>query len=237
MKEGDRHLGVNILQEQIDYYRQRAPEYDEWFLRQGRYDRGEVSKQQWSLEVSQVEKALKDVAPSGDILELACGTGLWTQKLAPLAASLLAVDASPEAIALNRQRIVLDSVKYEVADLFNWQPTRKFDFIFFSFWLSHIPQDKFTDFWEMVKSAVNPHGRVFFVDSLLHQDSTAKNHAPLHRKGYSERELNDGRRYRVIKIFYEPGQLEQSLQDLGWLGSVERTDKYFLYGCFSFDYA
>ena len=35
-----------ILQEQIDYYRARAAEYDEWFNRQGRYDRGPQANQQ-----------------------------------------------------------------------------------------------------------------------------------------------------------------------------------------------
>jgi 2-polyprenyl-3-methyl-5-hydroxy-6-metoxy-1,4-benzoquinol methylase len=102
----------DIIQEQIEYYRQRASEYDEWFLRQGRYDRGEIHRQQLFSEVSQVEKAIFESAPSGDILELACVTGLWTQHLAPLANSLTAIDASPETIALNRQRVNSNSVQY-----------------------------------------------------------------------------------------------------------------------------
>jgi hypothetical protein len=33
--------GLNqLLEEQIAYYKARVNEYDEWFLRQGRYDRG-----------------------------------------------------------------------------------------------------------------------------------------------------------------------------------------------------
>jgi hypothetical protein len=31
-----------ILREQADYYRARAPEYDQWWLREGRYDRGQT---------------------------------------------------------------------------------------------------------------------------------------------------------------------------------------------------
>ncbi|WP_315790641.1 class I SAM-dependent methyltransferase [Fischerella sp. JS2] len=223
-------MNPDILREQVEYYRQRASEYDEWFFRQGRYDRGEEHRQQWFFEVTEVETALRSAAPSGDILELACGTELWTQHLLPFATHLAAVDASPEAIALNQQRLGCASVEYIVADLFEWCSLQQFDFIFFGFWLSHVPMEKFVAFWQMVKQALKPDGRVFFVDSLLNQESTALNHAALHQQGYSQRKLNDGRTYRVVKIFHEPTKLEMSLQNLGWSGSIYRTANYFLYG-------
>jgi demethylmenaquinone methyltransferase/2-methoxy-6-polyprenyl-1,4-benzoquinol methylase len=223
-------MSTDILQEQLQYYRERASEYDEWFFRQGRYDRGETHRQQWFSEVSEVEATLRAAKPSGDILELACGTGLWTQHLAPFTTRLTAVDASPEVIALNQQRVGCASVEYIVADLFNWAPNQQFDFVFFGFWLSHVPLEQFAPFWQMVKEALKPNGRVFFVDSLSTQESTARNHAALNQQGYSERKLNDGRTYRVVKIFYEPAQLQKSLQNLGWSGNVYYTANYFLHG-------
>jgi hypothetical protein len=84
----------------------------------------------------------------------------------------------------------------------------------------------------MVREALTPNGRVFCVDSLPTQESTARNHAPLDRQGYSERKLNDGRTYRVVKIFHEPLQLQASLHSLGWWGDVRRTENYFLHGSF-----
>lgn len=36
-----------FLAEQIAYYGARASEYDEWFLRQGRYDRGDENRRLW----------------------------------------------------------------------------------------------------------------------------------------------------------------------------------------------
>jgi 2-polyprenyl-3-methyl-5-hydroxy-6-metoxy-1,4-benzoquinol methylase len=226
----------NILQEQIQYYRERATEYDQWFFRQGRYDRGEQHRQQWLAEISEVETALQAIKPAGDILELACGTGLWTRHLASWATHLTAVDAAPEVIALNQQRLSSTAsipIDYIVADLFNWQPHQQFDVIFFGFWLSHVPREKFADFWQMVRAALKPQGRVFFVDSLLNQASTAQNHLALHRQGYSERSLNDGRTYRVVKVFYEPTQLQSLLEGLNWSGCVHQTQSYFLYGSFS----
>jgi 2-polyprenyl-3-methyl-5-hydroxy-6-metoxy-1,4-benzoquinol methylase len=222
----------DILQEQIQYYRERALEYDEWFFRQGRYHRGEEHRQQWCAEVAEVEVALRAAAPSGYILELACGTGLWTQQLAPVATHLTALDAAPETIAINQQRVGAASVEYIVADLFDWTPSQKYDFIFFGFWLSHVPMERFAPFWQMVQGALKPNGRVFFVDSLLTQASTARNHALLNQQGYSERKLNDGRTYRVVKVFHEPDRLQASLQSLGWWGNVDRTPSYFIYGVF-----
>src|SRR5579884_3468249 len=98
------HMGddgtAGLLQQQIAYYRARAGEYDEWFLRQGRYDRGPGLNARWFAEVDEVRRALDAFAPAGSVLELAAGTGLWTEQLARHAARLTAVDSSPEALAL-----------------------------------------------------------------------------------------------------------------------------------------
>ena len=73
----------SLIQQQIEYYRARSSEYDEWFLRTGRYDRGDEHRKQWFAEVTGVHKALESSNPAGNILELACGTGLWTKHLVP----------------------------------------------------------------------------------------------------------------------------------------------------------
>jgi demethylmenaquinone methyltransferase/2-methoxy-6-polyprenyl-1,4-benzoquinol methylase len=128
-----------LLAEQLAYYRARAGEYDQWFLREGRYDRGPEHRAEWFREVAVVEAALREAGPHGHALELACGTGLWTQHLAASATHVTAVDASPEVIALNRERFRSDRIDYVVADIFSLQLDRSFDFVLFTFWLSHVP--------------------------------------------------------------------------------------------------
>ncbi len=221
----------SLVDEQIAYYRARASEYDQWFLRQGRYDRGEEHRRSWFRQVAHVEAALAAQKPHGDILELACGTGLWTQRLAPSAASLTALDASPEAVAINRARVRSPRVEYVVTDLFAWRPEKTYDFVFFGFWLSHVPPERFDAFWGQVRAALKPAGRAFFVDSLLNQETTATDHTRLDRSGQVARRLNDGREFRIVKVFYEPPRLEERLSALGWRGSVQSTDDFFLYGC------
>ena len=50
---------MNALSSQLDYYRARAAEYDEWWLRRGRYDRGAALNAQWFAEAAEVQAALE----------------------------------------------------------------------------------------------------------------------------------------------------------------------------------
>ena len=220
----------DLLAEQIAYYRSRAPEYDEWFLRRGRYDRGPGANAHWFEEVEQVRGALAAAAPFGRALELACGTGLWTERLLPQAEELTAVDTSPEMIAENRARVGA-GVRYLKANVFTWRPDRLYDFVFFGFWLSHVPPARFEAFWSMVEAALAPGGRVFFVDSLHHRDSAARDHTlGAETDVRTLRRLNDGREFEIVKLFYRPEDLGARLSALGWDVQVEGTPRFFLYG-------
>lgn len=234
MAEAVAPLEAALLAEQADYYRARAGEYDEWWQRLGRYDHGPEATQRWFAEVAEVEAALESARLAGDLLELACGTGWWTERLARTARSLHCVDASPEAIALNRARLAgagLPPPDYEVADLFAWQPARAFDAVFFSFWLSHVPDTLFDRFWALVASSLKPGGRVFFVDSAQTETSGTRDHRRPNEAGVRARKLNDGRAFRVVKIFHDPPALTDRLRSLGWHADVRRTPSYFVHGC------
>jgi ubiquinone/menaquinone biosynthesis C-methylase UbiE len=219
-----------ILQEQIEYYRARAPEYDEWFYRSGRYDRSETLNRLWFNEVAQVNSALWRTGHVSHVLELACGTGIWTQKLLRIADHITAVDASPEMLAMSRDKLEADNVEYIEADLFNWKPDRQYDMVFFAFWLSHVPPDRLEAFLRMTHDALRPGGRLFMVDSRYEPTSTASDHtltAP--ETGHQKRHLNDGREFTIVKIFYEPDTLQEHLKRAGFTATVEVTPRYFIY--------
>lgn len=221
---------MNLTEQQIEYYRARASEYDEWFLRQGRYDRGEAHKTQWFEEVAQLGEALEEFGPEGDVLELACGTGWWTEQLVPYADTLVGVDASAEVLELNRRRVQSDKVRYVHADLFGWQPEGKFDTLFFSFWLSHVPPERFDGFWNSLRDWLKPGGRVFLIDSLYESSSTAKNQRlRTPDDTVMTRHLNDGRTFEIVKVFYQPEGLRGRLESLGWRAEVGQTNTFFLY--------
>ena len=235
----DRRMGplptdAAVLAEQVAYYRKRAGEYDEWWLRTGRYDHGETLNAAWHDDAHAVEHALVawlDGHRPTRALELACGTGLFTRWLAPRVGELVAIDASPEVQAINRDRVRADNVRYEVADLFAWEPTERFDLVFMSFWLSHVPDDRFDAFWGKLRSALAPGGSAYVIDSGWDMTSTAKNHVrPDREAGVAERKLNDGSRYRIVKIFHEPGALALRLRALGFASHVVHTPRYFIHG-------
>jgi len=112
-----------LLKGQLAYYRARAGEYDEWLLRNGRHDRGPEWNRRWFPEIEEVRRELDRFRPTGNVLELACGTGLWTVGLARHVASVTAVDASPEVLEINRARLRAAvrevRVRYVGADLFD----------------------------------------------------------------------------------------------------------------------
>lgn len=225
---------ATLIDEQIAYYRARASEYDEWFLRERRYDRGPLHRAEWTAEIRQLEAWLQTMMPLGDVLEIACGTGLWTQVLARGCRRLLAVDASPEVIALNKCRLspLEHSVEYETVDVFSWKPSTTFDAVFFSFWLSHVPNARFDSFWQTVRGALKSNGQALFIDSLPEPSSTAQDHEPPDESGVVRRKLNDGRQFEIVKVFYDPTTLTGTLSSRGWAGSVRSTGKFFLYGSF-----
>jgi SAM-dependent methyltransferase len=220
-----------LLTEQLDYYRARAGEYDRWWNREGRYDRGAEANARWFAEAAALEDVLERFDPRGDVLELACGTGLWTRHLVGYASRLTAVDAAPEVLAINRARLGDPRVEYVQADLFEWTPPEgAFDACVFSFWLSHVPDDRFDQFWAGVRSALRPGGRVLFIDSARTERSKAVDHVMPSADDVTEsRRLDDGREFRIVKRYYDGG-ISATLAELGWDCTVGSTGEFFVYG-------
>jgi demethylmenaquinone methyltransferase/2-methoxy-6-polyprenyl-1,4-benzoquinol methylase len=205
----------SLLAEQIAYYRARAGEYDAT----GALDAESRAK---------LLDALAVFAPRGRILELACGTGEWTAELARHAAVLTAVDASPEMLALNRARVAQENVNYVEADLFAWSAPERYDVVFFSAWLSHVPEQRFEGFWALVADCLTENGRVFFIDELpavaAHERWVAGTSTPA-----VERPLTTGASYRAVKVLHDPSELRRRLSGLGWQAEVHTVGRRFFY--------
>jgi demethylmenaquinone methyltransferase/2-methoxy-6-polyprenyl-1,4-benzoquinol methylase len=222
-----------LIDDQIAYYRARAGEYDNNIRRLERYVSlgGSVTGRpddEDGREVGVLLEALEGMRPFDTVLELACGTGWWTQWLAQHAREVTAVDAAEEMLTLNRARVNAANVTYALANIFSWQPDRKFDLVFFAFWLSHVPRDRFAAFWQVVRNSLASNGRVFFIDELGTEqtrglETRVDEDAVLRR-------LEDGRQFRAVKVFYQPAELEEKLRTLGWNVEVHPAGGRFYWG-------
>ena len=211
-----------VLAEQVAFYRAWASTYDDAV----RHDANERDR-------PELHQSLARFRPVGDVLELAGGTGNWTVELGGYADALTVVDSSAEALAINRSKLlsVAVPVEYVCTDIFNWELPRRYDVIFFSFWLSHVPPGHFDQFWQLVDRSLATEGRVFFIDSARPRHNTGhalkpsalvdRRHDP--NRGLSRRALSDGREYRIVKVFWRPDALRQRLASLGFDVSVRET--------------
>jgi 2-polyprenyl-3-methyl-5-hydroxy-6-metoxy-1,4-benzoquinol methylase len=225
------HVPAQTLSEMMIYYRERASEYDEWFYRQGRYDMGAEKNARWFAEADEVRAAFDTLNMTGDVLEFAPGTGIWTERLLRTASMITAVDASPEMIAINRAKVGSDRVSYMQADLFSWRPARSYDAVCFCFWISHVPTERLDAFLQVVAQSLHPGGKIFFVDGRREPTSTANNHQlPDEGQQVMTRKLNDGRAFQIVKNFYDPIALAARFANVGLHVTVSETATYFLYG-------
>ena len=104
----------------------------------------------------------------------------------------------------------------------------RFDLVFFSFWLSHVPEERFDEFWSLVRAALVPGGRVFLVDSGA--GDTA--HTGTDQAGGEEtRSLADGRTFRIVKRRRQPRELAERVRPLGFeLDLRDSANGHFVYG-------
>jgi SAM-dependent methyltransferase len=208
----------DLLAEQKRYYAARAPEYDAWWFRRGGYALDPERERRWLRDVAELEAGLQAFAPHGDVLELAAGTGIWTRRLVPVADRVVAVDANAETLALNTR-----AAELIVADVFAWRPPQQFDLVFFSFWLSHVPDERFDEFWALVRSALRPGGRVFLIDS-------GPPEVPCDGER-QVRQLAGGLRFTIVKRYWRPDELAERAFALGFELDLRLSrNGLFLYG-------
>lgn len=212
MKDG--RVRDRVIDEQILYYRRRAAEYDA-----SAYGSLAVARER----IARIACTLPAGVPT---LELACGTGMWTEALARRTDDLTAIDASPEALGIARRRCP-GSVRFVCADILRWVPDRRYELIFFAFWLSHVPSSRVAGLFGTLRRALAASGQVIFVDE--HVSQAGKEHATADPE-VAERRLDDGTVHRVVKVFVDPPQLKARLDALGWSCELGADDTGWVIG-------
>jgi len=217
-----------ILEQTKEYYRQRASQYSDWAYRTGEYEGGSEPDMSFFADAKIVIDALESSRLVGDVLEIACGTGVWTEALVKSAASVTALDSSQEMIDRNRSRLKRNpKVRYILADFYSWIPDKAYDAVTFSFWISHVPGSKLDEFVSKVSRCLKPEGGVFFVE----QQREAIKNETMDRPGgeIAKRTLDDGREFKIFKHFYSPDEIEECFRRRGITTRVSETPTHFFY--------
>ena len=187
-----------------EYYAVRADEYEQVYANPER---------QGDLE--RLRHHLSGLFANRSVLEIACGTGYWTQVIALTARTVHAVDRSDDVLAIARRKALsADKVGFARADAMKLpQDLGKFDAAFAGFWWSHIPVLQQGAFLSTLHAHLHRGARVALLDNLYVEGSST----PIARRsadgdGYQIRSVRDGRRFEVLKNFPSEAELRNSLR-------------------------
>jgi ubiquinone/menaquinone biosynthesis C-methylase UbiE len=207
------------------YYAARAREYERIY-----------SKPERQGDLRRLESLVPSMLAGRRILEIACGTGYWTQFLAREAHDIVAVDANPETLAVAADKpLPTERVAFRVADAYSLPADLGvFDGAFAGFWWSHVPVRARSSFLASLDERLVPGARVVMLDNLfVESSSTPISHRDADGNAYQRRRLDDGSEHIVLKNFPSEAELcadaeafGKNMQFVGlqyyWLFSYEK---------------
>lgn len=176
----------------VSYYSERAKEYEKIYLKAERQE-----------DLKNGSQALQEIFRDKNMLEICCGTGYWTEKIAATAHSIFATDINKSMLEIAQSKSYPKAnVTFGIADLFTYVPPQKFEALFGGFIWSHIQLQDLDDFLSQVNKFVMPGGLVVFMDNHFVEGS---NHpiTTTDQQGntFQARKLADGTDHLVLKNF------------------------------------
>jgi SAM-dependent methyltransferase len=211
------------MDELAAYYARRAAEYERIY-----------AKPERQADLAALRSRIGKLFAGRKVLELACGTGYWTDLIAAQAAQLTALDVNEEVLAIARvkENVSKNASKvefvrgsaYEIPDF-----SRRHDALFAGFWWSHVPLGNLAPFLESIAAAVAPGALIAFLDNRqVPGSSTAVSRRDAVGNTYQTRRLDDGSTHEVLKNFPAEGELIQRASRHGWGAHVDLLEHYWL---------
>lgn len=186
------------------YYAARAPEYHETTG----YDVERVD-----AGYARLKEYYGEIFKDQSVLEIACGTGYWTEAVAATARSVLATDIHPELVEATLQRLKnFPNVRCQVADAYSLQTVNEsFSAAFAQYWWSHIPLQLRRTFLDALHAKLQPGALVVFTDNREYHNERTRRRVDEHGDIYEERLLRDGSRFETIKNFASEAEFAELL--------------------------
>ena len=195
-----------------DYYEQRAPEYDDWWLGTGLFEARE--RPGWHEDVAALEAALAALAPART-LDVACGTGFLTRHLP---GAVTGLDQSAAMLEVAGARVPEATFVHGDALDPPFAPG-SFERVHAGHFYGHLTPEQRAAFLD-VAARVAP-GELVITDSAQRPGGKAE--------AWDERALNDGSLHRVYKRWFTAAGLAEELgggevvHDGPWFVAVRRV--------------
>lgn len=203
-----------------DYYARRASEYERVYLKPER-----------QADLRRLADLLSSVFAGHDVLEVACGTGYWTQFIAKSARRIVATDINPEVLNIARRKDYASCrVRFLESDAYSLAKVQsRCTAGFHGFWWSHIPNQKIGAFLDRFHSALPKDAMVVMIDnSYVEGSSTPISRRDKHGNTFQIRKLQDGSKHEVLKNFPSPSELRTTLQPHANEIQVMQLDYYWM---------
>lgn len=189
----------------IKYYQDRAAEYDKIY-----------AKPERQQDLQQAATLLQALFKDKDVLEIACGTGYWTERIAHTARSITATDINEAVLDIARHKTYdHTALNFVQADIYKLDTGKKYESLFGGFIWSHIPLQELGRFIETVNAQVKDAGLVVMMDNIYVEGS---NHPVVytdeHGNTFQDRELEDGSVHRILKNSHRRASLKKNCKAL-----------------------
>ncbi|PAT00232.1 MAG: hypothetical protein BSR46_03765 [Candidatus Dactylopiibacterium carminicum] len=199
-----------------NYYRERAAEYDEIYRRPER-----------QAGLRALEAWIPQQLAGRHVLEIAAGTGYWSQFIALQAASITLTDLNLEPLAIARDRVQGRAVFVQADAWALPEAMGSFDAAFAGFWFSHVPLARRREFIAGLNARLAPDSPVLLIDNRYVEGSST----PIAERDdagdcWQLRNLSDGSQHRVLKNFPDETELREAIEGLGEAG-VYRVSEHF----------
>ena len=202
------------------YYARRAAEYERIYAKPERQD-----------DLAALRQRLRGLFAGRKVLELACGTGYWTEVIAPGATQVTAIDVNEEVLQIARgKRYPENRVTFMQGDCYAPPDSgRSHDALFAGFWWSHVPLGRMDDFLAAATRSVAPGALIAFLDNrYVEGSSTAFSRRDEDGNSYQLRRLDDGSMHEVLKNFPAESELIRRTARCGWGAHVDLYPHYWL---------
>ena len=202
------------------YYSRRAAEYERI------YDKPERQH-----ELEWLRHRIPEIFSGRNVLEVACGTGYWTQFIAREARSVYACDINEAVLDIAREKAIAPGkVTFALGDAITLEGVPAgCDAAFAGFWWSHVKKAEIAKFVANLASKLEPGAVVAILDNKYAEGSST----PISRRdaegnSYQMRTLANGEQYEVLKNFPTGEELASAVRGVASEAHLESLAYYWL---------